>query len=54
VLDLSAGRSGWLYGITASGRLLRIDPGTMRLALWSAPNFKGLSIQHVTAGTSGG
>jgi hypothetical protein len=49
VLDLAAGRSGWLYGITASGRLLRIDPGTMQLAWWSPPNFKGLSIKHVTA-----
>jgi hypothetical protein len=50
VLDLAAGRSGWLYGTTASGRLLRIDPGTMQLVWWSPPNFKGLSIQHVTAG----
>jgi hypothetical protein len=47
VLSLAAGRSGWLYGLTGSGRLFRLDPGTMRLAWSSPPSFKGLFILRV-------
>ncbi|PZR86713.1 MAG: hypothetical protein DLM67_23530 [Candidatus Nephthysia bennettiae] len=49
VTSLAAGRSGWLYATTAAGRLLRIDPGSMRVAWTSSPAFKGSSILR-TAG----
>jgi hypothetical protein len=46
VLSLATGRSGWLYATTSSGRLLRIDPGSMRVAWRSQEAFSGSSILH--------
>jgi opacity protein-like surface antigen len=48
VLSLAAGHSGWLYALTASGRLLRIDPRTMSVSWRSGPRFIGLTILHQT------
>jgi hypothetical protein len=42
--SLAAGRSGWLYATTAAGRVLRIDPGSMRVAWRSSQSFDGSSI----------
>jgi hypothetical protein len=47
--SLGAGRSGWLYATTAAGRVLRIDPGSMRVAWRSSQSFDGSSIVR-TAG----
>jgi hypothetical protein len=44
VASLAAARSGWLYATTVAGRVLRIDPGSMRVALTSSPSFDGSSI----------
>ena len=46
VLSLATGSSGWLYATTSSGRLLRIDPGSMRVAWRSQAAFNGSSILH--------
>jgi hypothetical protein len=49
VLSLATGRSGWLYATTSSGRLLRIDPGTMHVAWRSESAFTGSTILHTGA-----
>ena len=46
MLSLAAARSGWLYALTTSGRLLRVDPGTMQVAWKSGQTYRALSILH--------
>jgi hypothetical protein len=45
--SLAVGRSGWVYAVSATGRLLRIDPVKTRVAWTSEPEFSGLEILHV-------
>lgn len=45
--SLGFGRSGWLYGISEGGRLVRIDPNRLTVAWSSGPNFPGLGIAGV-------
>lgn len=47
VLSLAAGSSGWLYATTANGRLLRIDPASMRVSWKSRPDVGNSAILRV-------
>jgi hypothetical protein len=48
VRSLAVAPSGWLYAMAASGRLLRIDPSTMKVSWTSGPVFKGFELLHAS------